>query len=157
MNAVERVIKYSQTPSEAPLVIASQRPPAQWPDQGALDLRMSCFSPEETGTESGERQGMTLCVAWRWFLVLLFLACGAVSRVQPSWCVLLLCRKLGISLCSLPVECFNNVKSAGCFSCAGNVCMRYRADLPLVLDNITLAIRPREKIGLVGCLWCTKS
>ena len=31
-----------------------------------------------------------------------------------------------------------------------NVCLRYREGLPLVLDNVTLSIKSKEKIGIVG-------
>ena len=36
--SVERVIKYSELPSEAPAVISSNRPPAQWPQTGSIEF-----------------------------------------------------------------------------------------------------------------------
>eukprot|EP01042_Synura_sphagnicola_P023106 gene23106-29453_t len=38
-----------------------------------------------------------------------------------------------------------------------NVCLRYRPDTPRVLDGVTFAVLPREKIGIVGRTGAGKS
>lgn len=38
-----------------------------------------------------------------------------------------------------------------------DVCLRYREGLPLVLDNVTIRINSREKIGIVGRTGAGKS
>ncbi len=38
MNAVERVIQYGNTPSEAPAIIESNRPPPNWPSAGRVEF-----------------------------------------------------------------------------------------------------------------------
>ncbi|CAI7921045.1 unnamed protein product, partial [Closterium sp. NIES-53] len=37
MNAVERILEYTTLPTEAPDVIESRRPPADWPQQGVIE------------------------------------------------------------------------------------------------------------------------
>ncbi|CAI5475322.1 unnamed protein product [Closterium sp. Yama58-4] len=37
MNAVERILEYTNLPTEAPDVVESRRPPADWPQQGVIE------------------------------------------------------------------------------------------------------------------------
>ncbi|CAI5460318.1 unnamed protein product [Closterium sp. Yama58-4] len=37
MNAVERILEYTTLPTEAPDVVQSRRPPADWPQQGVIE------------------------------------------------------------------------------------------------------------------------
>jgi ATP-binding cassette subfamily C (CFTR/MRP) protein 1 len=36
MNSVERVLEYSKLAPEAPAILPAHRPPANWPNQGAI-------------------------------------------------------------------------------------------------------------------------
>ena len=38
MNSVERVVEYAGFTPEAPAVVATNRPPASWPDRGEIQV-----------------------------------------------------------------------------------------------------------------------
>jgi len=39
MNTVERILHYTATPSEAPLIIEDHRPPPEWPNHGKIEFK----------------------------------------------------------------------------------------------------------------------
>lgn len=55
MNAVERVDEYLQIEEEAPAIISSNRPPASWPDKGAIQVENLTlrYSPDGPSILSG--------------------------------------------------------------------------------------------------------